>query len=401
MGIFNKNKDVKNQTSMSQLFDLLKISDKDKNALSEVTYFACIKILSEAIGKLPLKLLRQTSGGGVEKAYEHPLYNVVSVRPNPYINATSFWSSVEFARNHYGNAYVWIVGVGRKTALYLLPSESVSVVIDDTNLWGKKNALWYVLNESKTNKKHLIAHDSILHFKSSLTYDGIVGVSVRDSLKTTLDGNQRAQMMLNKAYKNGFTGKVVLQYTGELAKSLQTEYIRLIEEFKSNPDSDIIPMMLGTNITPIATKLADNQFLELKKYSALQIASAFGIKPNQINDYEKSSYASAEAQQLAFYVDTLLYILKQYEEEISNKLLSEKEIVDGYYFKFNVSVILRADLKTQIESLNTAVQGGIKTPNEARTMLDLPNVDGGDVLICNGNMMPVKMAGEQFKKENN
>lgn len=54
----------------------------------------------------------------------------------------------------------------------------------------------------------------------------------------------------------------------------------------------------------------------MKKYSALQIASAFGIKPNQIGDYEKSSYASSEAQQLSFYVDTMLYILKQYEEGI-------------------------------------------------------------------------------------
>ena len=61
-------------------------------------------------------------------------------------------------------------------------------------------------------------------------------------------------------------------------------------------------------------------------------------------------------------------------------------------------MILRADLKTQIESLNTAIQGGIKTPNEARSMLDLPSVDGGDTLLCNGNMMPVKMAGDQFGK---
>ncbi|MEG1519912.1 MAG: phage portal protein, partial [Clostridia bacterium] len=102
--------------------------------------------------------------------------------------------------------------------------------------------------------------------------------------------------------------------------------------------------------------------------------------------------------QLAFYVDTLLYILKQYEEELGNKLLSVDELADGYFFKFNVNVILRADLKTQIESLNTAVQGGIKTPNEARSMLDLPSVVGGDVLICNGNMMPVAMAGKQFNK---
>ena len=36
---------------------------------------------------------------------------------------------------------------------------------------------------------------------------------------------------------------------------------------------------------PLDIKLSDSQFFELKKYTALQIAAAFGVKPNQINDY--------------------------------------------------------------------------------------------------------------------
>ena len=66
-----------------------------------------------------------------------------------------------------------------------------------------------------------------------------------------------------------------------------------------------------------------------------KIAAAFGIKPNQINDYEKSSYANSEMQQLSFYVDTELFILKQYEEELNYKLLTDSEIKEGYFFKFN------------------------------------------------------------------
>ena len=138
--------------------------------------------------------------------------------------------------------------------------------------------------------------------------------------------------------------------------------------------------------------------VELKKYSALQIASAMGIKPNQINDYEKSSYASAEAQQLAFYVDTLLYIIKQYEEELTYKLLTAEERAKGYAFKFNVGVILRADTKAQTESLTNAVANGVYTPNEARAFLDMVAKEGGDDLFFNGSNIPIKMAGQQYKK---
>lgn len=385
--------------TFQQLIDYLGVSGVSKDKLSEVTYFACVKILSESVGKLPLKLLQHDEKGGVIKAYKHPLYKVLSTKPNPYQTATHFWSTVEFNRNHYGNAYVWIQGAGSKTSLWVLPTENVELFVDDKCLWGKSNALWVIYTDPKTGDKIKISYDSVLHFKTSTSSDGISGLSIRETLATTVEGNLKAQAMLNKAYENGFTGKAVLQYTGNLNEANEKAYARKIADFVNgdNP-TNVIPMMLGTSLQAINTKLADNEFLGLKKYSALQIAAAFGIKPNQINDYEKSSYASAEAQQLAFYVDTLLYILKQYEEELSNKLLSDSELEQGYYFKFNISVILRADLKTQIESLVSAVSNGIYTPNEARAFLDVGAKEGGELLMCNGSNIPVKMIGKQYEK---
>lgn len=385
--------------TLGQFVNFLNIGGVSKDKLSEATYFACMKILSESIGKLPLRLLQQKDNGGIVKAYKHPLYKVVSSKPNPYQTATHFWSTVEFNRNHYGNAYVWIQGAGSKTNLWILPNDGVEIFVDDKGLWGTKNALWYVFTNQKTQQKNKISFDSILHFKTSTSFDGIKGLSVRETLATTVDGNLKAQAMLNRAYENGFVGKVALQYTGQLSPELEKEYQKRIADFVADGNANnVIPMMLGTLLQPINTKLADNEFLGLKKYSALQIAAAFGIKPNQINDYEKSSYASAEAQQLSFYVDTLLYIIKQYEEELSNKLLSDDELEKGYYFNFNVSVILRADLKTQIESLVSAVSNGIYTPNEARGFLDMGALPGCDMLMCNGSNIPVKEIGKQYEK---
>ena len=99
-----------------------------------------------------------------------------------------------------------------------------------------------------------------------------------------------------------------------------------------NNAGKFIPVPIGMRIEPLSISLTDSQYYELSKYTALQIAGAFGIKPNQINDYEKSSYSNSEMQQLSFYVDTELYILKQYEEEINYKLLDPSEIEQGLYF---------------------------------------------------------------------
>ena len=393
------NKSTRSTLEMNQLLDFLGLSDTKEDNLSEATYFSCLKVLSESIGKLPLKLLQHNDRNGVTNARKHPLYKVLHDRPNPYMSASVFWSTVEYNRNHYGNAYVWIEGAGNNTRLWILPSNEVEIWYDNACILSKVPDIFYIY--SKGGKLYKFGSEEILHFKGSNTLDGIAGISVQDQLRTTIGGSLKAQKMVNKMYDNGFTAKAVLQYTGNLNDANTKAFVAGIEKYASGELAEegiknVIPIPLGSSLTALNVKLADNQFIEVKQYTALQIASAFGIKPYQIGDYTKSSYASAEAQQLSFYVDTLLYIIKQYEEELTYKLLSTEEIENGLHFKFNVAVILRADLKTQIESLSKAVNSFLYTPNEARALLDMESKDGGDELLGNGASIPVKYAGSQY-----
>lgn len=399
--IFNKND--REWVALNDLYKFLGLDPKeDDRVLSEATYFACMKVLSEAIGKLPLKLLQYNDKNGVETARKHELYYILHSRPNPYMTASSFWSTVEFNRNHYGNAYVWIQGAGKDMKLWILPSNDVEVWYDDAKILADQPDIYY--KYSAGEKVITFGSEEILHFKSSNTLDGIIGVSVQDQLKMTIGGAVKSQKMLNSMYESGFTAKAVLQYTGNLNDENVQSFVDGIERYAKGGLSDddiknIIPIPLGSQLTPLNVKLGDNQFIEVKQYTALQIASAFGIKPYQIGDYTKSSYASAEAQQLSFYVDTLLYIIKQYEEELSYKLLARDEVDDGYHFKFNVAVILRADMATQINTLSVAVNSGLYTVNEARAFLDKEAKEGGDRLFINAGNIPVDMAGLQYQNQ--
>lgn len=396
--IFNKS--GRQTTELNNLYSFLGINpDEDEKVLSEATYFSCMKVLSESVGKLPLKLLRFNDKNGVETARKHSLYYILHDRPNPYMTASTFWSTVEYNRNHYGNAYVWIQGAGENMKLWILPSVDVEVWYDDAKILADQPDLYYLY--SGGGKLYRFGSEEILHFKSFNTLDGVLGISVQDQLKMTIGGAVKSQKLLNRMYENGFTGKAVLQYTGNLNEANQKAFTKGIQkyvngELSSEGIENIIPLPFGASLQPLNLKLSDNQFLEVRQYTALQIASAFGIKPYQIGDYTKSSYASAEAQQLSFYVDTLLYIIKQYEEELTFKLLSNDEIINGYHFKFNVAVILRADLATQINTLSTGVSNFIYTPNEARAMLDLEAKDGGDRLLGNGASIPVELTGSQY-----
>lgn len=391
-----------NVVTLSKLVDLLNLRGVPKDKLGEATYFACLRMLSEGIGRLPLKLMQTTADNGVLERRDLPLYHTLRYRPNPFVTATRFWGTVETHRNHYGNAYVWLQPAGDTYRLWQLPSEQVEIWWDNARVLSHQEHIWYIWS-APDGRRYPFSNEEVMHFRTWLSLDGIRGLPVRDILTMTLEGAQKSQQMLNGLYDSGFTAKAVVQYTGDLNDSLTQEFVRRIERYakgEMNGGNSIIPIPLGTRLDPLDIKLTDGQFLELRKYTALQVAAAFGIKPDQINDYEKSSFASSEAQQLAFLVDTQLYILKDYEEEVGYKALTDDQRLNAcIYPKFNVAVALRADTKTQIETLATAVSNEIYTPDEARAFLDMGSKPGGDQLYANGNLIPLVQAGSQYRSD--
>lgn len=388
------------QITLNQLLDWLGVHDVSGEALSEATYFACIKVLSESIGKLPLRLMQSTPNSGVTPLRSHRYYRMLNERPNRFMSASVFWTYMEYCRNHYGNAYALIdTHDPEHPQLWPMDPRNMQVWYDNARLLRDVPDVYYVYSDGKGVTTY--GSEEILHFKTHQTVDGLVGVSVCEQLANTIQGNIKAQKMVNKMYDSGMTAKAVLQYTGSLKDASVDQLTKGIEayakgEMKAKGVENIIPMPLGMTLTPMNLKLADSQFLEVKQYSALQIAAAFGVKPNQVGDYTKNSYASAEAQQLSFLVDTLLFNIKQYEEELSWKLLTDAEEAAGLSAKFNTSVLLRADQETKITTLSTAVSSFLMTPNEAREQLDLPHKEGGDQLLGNGAAIPVQYAGSQY-----
>lgn len=387
-----------------RLLEWLGISGTPKDILGEVTYFTCLKMLSETLGKMPIKFYQQTERG-IEEAGVNAVYNLLRTRPNPQMTPTTFWGTVENNRNHYGNAYVWIQREFKRKKyggdieiknLWIMPSSDTIIIVDDKGIFGAAGDIYYWYTDKYSGESYMFPSGDVMHFKTSMSFDGLTGAAVRDILKVTIKGGLESQNFLNNLYQGGLTARAVLQYTGDLNPKLEKKLIARLEEYANgaNNAGKFVPIPIGMKLEPLNIKLTDSQFFELKKYSALQIAGAFGIKPNQINDYEKSSYANSEMQNISFYIDTELYILKQYEEEINYKLLEPRETAEGKQFKFNENVILRTDAKSQAAILTGYVQNGIYTPNEARSFMNKPRMEGGDNLICNGSYIKVADIGK-------
>jgi len=379
--------------------------------VNEATYFTCLKLLSETMGKLPLKYLRQ-EGDGYVHAEPTKMSNILTRRPNRFTSPTAFWTALEMNAQHCGNGYAWIRGrwtnEGRFTSgyepedIWLLPSNQVQVTMDDAGIFGDSGELYYTYSDNRSGKQYVFRRHEIIHVKTWYSLDGIMGVPVGDILKGMIDGTLNSQEFLANMYKNGVTARYAMQYTGDLDETRREKLkVKFADQLSGAKNAGkIIPVPKSLTLTPLEQgNLANNQYMELKKYSSQQIAAAFGIKPTQLNDYHESSYSNSESQQLSFLIDTMLYRIKTYEEEINYICLTQKEVDAGYTYKFNEKAMLRTDSVAQMELMAKAVNNGIYTPNEARGFMNLPTKEGGDQLIVNGNYIPITQVGNQYRKE--
>lgn len=387
-----------------RLLELLGIESDEpnyrgENALKEATVFACIRILADAVGKLPVKVYQ---GNGATNHYLAPF---LKFRPNPWMSARDFFKALETLRHLYGNAYAWLEfetrgkNAGEVTGIYPLDSSKVEILVDDVGLLPGKGKLWYIYTDNK-GTKYRIDPDEILHFKG-LTTDGMVGISPLAKLKKVVENAGAASEYLNTSFKTGLQTKGIIHYVGDLNPEAQRVFRERFEQMASGlKNANRVSLLpLGYQFQPLSLTMADAQFLENTQLTVKQIAAAFGVKNHQLNDLDRATHTNVEHQQREFYVDTLMDILTGYEQELTYKLFTGKELSSGYYIKFNVNAILRADPKTRYEGYRIAIQSGFMTANEVRALEEMEALEGGDRLLVNGNMMPIEMAGEQYKKD--
>ena len=80
-----KNALVPHSDETEQLLQWLGIDPGQTKAINETTYFTCLKVLAETMGKLPLKLYQEQPGGGRSRADPGQGEAMLMDRPNPYM----------------------------------------------------------------------------------------------------------------------------------------------------------------------------------------------------------------------------------------------------------------------------------------------------------------------------
>ena len=207
--------------SMSQIIDLFSGANgggQYGTDLSEITYFTCLKTLSEALGKMPVHVV-----DAEKKRIPHETAPLVETQTNNVQTPVQFFTQLEYFRNHFGNAYAYIARDvrGRATGLYPLLPSAVQVWINNTDTMTAR-PYYYYYSSPQDGGVYWLDPQDVIHVKAWITEpSGHAGKSVRQILAESLTGNKAAQAFLNDLYQKGLTANAVVKYVGDLSRDKQ------------------------------------------------------------------------------------------------------------------------------------------------------------------------------------
>ena len=368
----------------------------ERSAMQMTAVYSCVRILAEAIAGLPIHLYKYKPDGGKEKAIDHPLYLLLHDEPNPEMSSFVFRETLMTHLLLWGNAYAQVIRNGRNEVVALYPLMPNKMTVDR----DEHGQLYYEYQRSNDEAPTLkgstvvLKPTDVLHIPG-LGFDGLVGYSPIAMAKNAIGMAIACEEYGAKFFANGAAPGGVLEHPGTI-KDPQRVRESWQSTFGGSGNSNKIAVLEeGMKYTPIGISPEQAQFLETRKFQINEIARIFRVPPHMVGDLEKSSFSNIEQQSLEFVKYTLDPWVIRWEQSIQRTLLTPEE-KKSYYVKFNVEGLLRGDYQSRMNGYAIGRQNGWMSANDIRELENLdriPAVEGGDLYLINGNMLPMKNAG--------
>ena len=365
-------------------------------AMQTTAVYSCVRILAEAVASLPLHVYSYKENGK-ERVYNHHLYHILHNEPNTEMSSFVFRETLMSHLLIWGNAYAQIIrdGAGRVVALYPLLPNKMTVSRD------KNGEIYYIYTTTSDENPNFKDYGSVVLRKQDvlhipgLGFDGLVGYSPIAMAKNAVGMTIATEEYGASFFANGANPGGVLEHPGVLKdpKKVRDSWN---EVYRGTANAHKIAVLEeGMKYQQIGIPPEEAQFLETRKFQINEIARLYRIPPHMVGDLEKSSFSNIEQQSLEFVKYTLDPWVIRWEQAMQRSLLLPKEKQE-FFIRLNVDGLLRGDYQSRMNGYSVARQNGWLSANDIREMEDMnpiPDEEGGNLYLINGNMTKLKDAG--------
>ena len=348
--------------------------------------WACVRVIAETIGSLPLGVYRRNRDGR-ELDRNHALYYLLHNSPNPDMTAFEFWELAAKCLCLSGNFYAQIFTNQRGDVTELRPlSPSSMRVFRDP----ETGVLVYQHNSQ------MFTSSDILHIPG-LGYDGerdLTGYSPVSYMAQALGMTQDAEGYGANFFKNNATPPAYMTVPQALSNEARGNLQSwLMDNYGGVRNAGKIGVLeQGAEIKTVAINHRDMQFLELRQYQKADICSIFRVPPHMIQDLTRSTNNNIEHQGIDFATHTIRPWLTRIEKRINLQLFGPREAAI-YYAEFNMDALLRGDAASRANYYSAMRNIGALNANEIRSKENMNPYAGGELSLVQGAMVPVSQAG--------
>jgi len=337
-----------------------------KNALEIGAAYACVRLLSDTISTLPVDTFIRRDGNRLPY---RPRPAWVYEPEGPGSSRIEYYKQIVVSMLLSHGAVVQILRNGAGEIVALQP-------LDPTRVDIRRNRETRLREFVIDGGQAILPGEDVIYIPEMRRPGSLKGVSRVDELKQTLGLAKALDEFASRYFSNGANTSGIIEFPGNLTQEQAKDLVDSFEAGHKGLKKAHRPGVLsgGAKFTKTGSDGEQAQMLQSRQFAVEEVARVFRVPPSMIglNTPGAMSYASVEHNAIQFTRYSLTPLIAAIEEA-HNRLLPGE-----VFLRVNMDGLLRGDSATQAQVFSTALQAGYMSVNEARGLMDMRPVEGGD-----------------------
>jgi HK97 family phage portal protein len=351
--------------------------------------------------------------GSIEK--DHDVITFLR-KPNSVQNFGDFMESVSSNYLLNKNAYMQIVGniEFSPSSIYSLKNTWVSVTetsnsaiytVDESGLYAFLSGEFKLALDPRVpeNRRGRILDSSLLaeltHTKGfDLSFDSIKAVSVLSSIERDVELLDQSNNHNLSLLKKGFNGAGLLSVDTDDQSAFEkfSENIKNKFSGSGNAGSPIVTMGKDINYESFGQTNRDMEYSKSKEMSQSSIYQRYEI-PKPLVEGSAQTYDNYMTARSALYDDAVFPLANKIFDTLTEIFQNRGMLEEGQTLTYDTSIIPALQLRRS-EELKSLQKSYVLSINELRAIAGKEEVEGGDVILAPGNLLPI--ANDEFTSDN-
>lgn len=357
------------------------------STLAEGTYNS--KVARQAIDRIAThcaKLVPKHIQGNITNNVKGDINFLLSNQPNPLMNTFDFIYRTISLLYTDCNAFIYIAKdkTGFITGFY-------PVLATNYELLQGEDGTMYLQFDFINGQTYTIPYLELIHLRLFYNRNDIFGTSNR-ALQTDLNTADTVSQGIDKAIKTTSNLKGILQYENAMLKN--KDLVKTKDDFVKdflNMDNEggIAALDAKAKFEPVNLKpiTLDNEQIKRVNYNIFEY---FGVSEKIVDN------SFSEEEWNAFYEGVIEARAIQMSYAFTNKIFKKQSIKEGHKIIFTANRLQYSTLKNKISLIKEAGALGLLTKDEAREIIELPQLGGeeGSKILQSLNYVDNKIANQ-------